>query len=85
MALVQGIYDLGEPGSEAKLIELKRLLILDLALRMNSKLGRTATLNLFTACCTVESQYLAVRSSGALYAGFPRREMLLRVARSLAA
>jgi len=89
MALVQGIYDLGEPGREAKLIDLKCLLMLDRALRLNStlesELGRAATLNLFTACCTVESQYLAVRSFDALYAGFPQQEMLLRAARSLAA
>jgi hypothetical protein len=84
MALVQGIYDLGEPGREAKQIELRRLLILDHALRLDSEFDRTTTLDLFTARCTAESQYLAVRSSGALYAGFPLREMLLHGARSIA-
>jgi hypothetical protein len=85
MALVQGIYDLGEPGREAKQIEFKRLLILDQALRLDSEFDRMTTLDLFTARCTAESQYLVVRSSGALYAGFPLQEMLLRGARLLAA
>jgi hypothetical protein len=61
------------------------LLMLDHALRTNSQLIVTATLNLFTACCTAELQYRAAHSSGALYAGFLLREMLLRAARSLAA
>jgi hypothetical protein len=49
MALVQGIYDLGEPGREAKLIEFKRLVIrlvylvkrdrsMSLSLSVNAKL-----------------------------------------------
>jgi hypothetical protein len=37
MALVQGIYDLGEPGREAKRIEFKRLPMIDQALHLNSR------------------------------------------------
>ena len=89
MALVQGIYDLGEPGREAKPIDTQTFAddrSNDLNLSLNHRNSiRTDDMQALHHCMLriAESQYPVVRSSGALYAGFLQREMLRRDARCL--